>query len=325
VWAALEPLDARLFRFDYSDVALLGKWATRARWWPLAGVALHAAEEARRSARPVDAPDHGGGAMRLKHLVAATLGAAALVAGVSTLAWAQANDGGRIHACVHQDGSLRIASPDAACKAKESALDWSIQGPAGPTGTAGPAGPAGAQGPKGDPGPQGPAGAGGGGSSEPFQRVVGYMTVKGQKSGNIQGGSQAKGHEGSIEVLGFDYGVSSPRDAATGQASGKRIHKPLIITKELDKSSPILFQALVTNEVLPEVNFQFTHAGADGKEIQYYTIKLTNATISEIHQSDQGKNGARPYEQVSFVFQKIELDWNDPPVVAVDDWSSPAS
>ena len=48
--------------------------------------------------------------MKLKHLVAATLGAAALVAGVSTLAWAQATDGGRIHACVHQDGSLRIAS-----------------------------------------------------------------------------------------------------------------------------------------------------------------------------------------------------------------------
>src|SRR5207237_380983 len=158
---------------------------------------------------------------------------------------------------------------------------WSIQGPAGP---AGPAGPVGVQGPKGDPGPQGQAGAGGGASAEPYQRLVGYLTVKGQKSGNVQVGSQAKGHEGSSEVLGFAYGVSSPRDAATGQASGKRIHKPLIITKELDKSSPILFQALVTNEVLPEVNFQFTRAGSDGKEIQYYTIKLTNATISEIHQ-----------------------------------------
>jgi len=46
VWAALEPLDTRLFRCDYSDVALLGKWATRTRWWPLAGLALHAANGA---------------------------------------------------------------------------------------------------------------------------------------------------------------------------------------------------------------------------------------------------------------------------------------
>jgi hypothetical protein len=41
-WAALEPVDRRLFRYDYSDVALLGKWLTRSRWWPLAGLALHA-------------------------------------------------------------------------------------------------------------------------------------------------------------------------------------------------------------------------------------------------------------------------------------------
>src|SRR2546430_17724674 len=40
-WAALEPLDRRLFRCDYSDVAILGKWVTRGRLWPVAGTALH--------------------------------------------------------------------------------------------------------------------------------------------------------------------------------------------------------------------------------------------------------------------------------------------
>jgi hypothetical protein len=46
VWAALEPLDRRLFRYDYSDVALLGKAATRGRLWPVVGVAMHAANGA---------------------------------------------------------------------------------------------------------------------------------------------------------------------------------------------------------------------------------------------------------------------------------------
>ena len=41
VWAALEPLDRRLLRCDYSDVALLGKAVTRRHWLP-AGLALHA-------------------------------------------------------------------------------------------------------------------------------------------------------------------------------------------------------------------------------------------------------------------------------------------
>jgi hypothetical protein len=46
VWAAVEPLDRRLLRHDYSDVAVLGKAVTRSRAWPIAGLALHAANGA---------------------------------------------------------------------------------------------------------------------------------------------------------------------------------------------------------------------------------------------------------------------------------------
>jgi hypothetical protein len=45
-WAALEPLDKRVFRCDYSDVALLGKAVTRDRGWRAAGFAVHAANGA---------------------------------------------------------------------------------------------------------------------------------------------------------------------------------------------------------------------------------------------------------------------------------------
>ncbi len=41
VWAAVEPLDRRVLRHDYSDVAMLGKLVTRSRAWPLAGLAVH--------------------------------------------------------------------------------------------------------------------------------------------------------------------------------------------------------------------------------------------------------------------------------------------
>ena len=40
-WGLLEPLDRRLFRCDYSDVALLGKAVARRRWRPV-GFAVHA-------------------------------------------------------------------------------------------------------------------------------------------------------------------------------------------------------------------------------------------------------------------------------------------
>jgi hypothetical protein len=40
-WALLEPLDQRLFRCDYSDVAVLGKAVTPGRSWRAVGFALH--------------------------------------------------------------------------------------------------------------------------------------------------------------------------------------------------------------------------------------------------------------------------------------------
>jgi hypothetical protein len=62
LWGALEPVDQRLFRSSYSDVAVLGKAVTRGPGWRVAGFAIHAAngalfglayDEVRRRA-PVD-------------------------------------------------------------------------------------------------------------------------------------------------------------------------------------------------------------------------------------------------------------------------------
>jgi len=45
-WGVIEPLDQRVLRNGYSDVAMLGKLITRTRAWPLAGLTLHAANGA---------------------------------------------------------------------------------------------------------------------------------------------------------------------------------------------------------------------------------------------------------------------------------------
>jgi hypothetical protein len=41
LWGAVEPLDMRLFRYDYSDVAVLGKTFTRGKAWRPVGFAIH--------------------------------------------------------------------------------------------------------------------------------------------------------------------------------------------------------------------------------------------------------------------------------------------
>jgi hypothetical protein len=41
VWGLAEPLDRRLFRFPYSDIAILGKLVTRGPHWRAVGWTLH--------------------------------------------------------------------------------------------------------------------------------------------------------------------------------------------------------------------------------------------------------------------------------------------
>ena len=157
----------------------------------------------------------------------------------------------------------------------------------------------------------------------------GYLIAKAQKQGQINGSVIQKGREGWIAVYGFHHEIVSSRDVASGLVTGKRQHKPLTITKEIDKSTPLLYQAFVNNENFPELVLRFftQDLRGSGKEIQNYTIKLTNATISSIVDDMANnkivENAKLPMlEMVSFTYQKIEWTWLDGGITATDNWET---
>ena len=113
-----------------------------------------------------------------------------------------------------------------------------------------------------------------------------YLSLKGQTQGDIKGSVTQKGREGKIMVIAASHEVYSPRDLASGLPTGKRQHKPFIITKELDQSTPLLYTALKSNEIFTSFELQFwtpklTGTGT-GMEVQHYTVRLTNAQICDI-------------------------------------------
>lgn len=131
-----------------------------------------------------------------------------------------------------------------------------------------------------------------------------YVTIEGTKQGKFKGEAQQKVTANKIAGLRFQYEVKSARDAASGQASGKRTHSPVVITKQWGSSSPQLFQACVTNEVLKTVLLEFNRTTPDGQVTVYQTIKLTNATISQIRRYTES---TQELEDISFTFQTIEI------------------
>lgn len=157
-----------------------------------------------------------------------------------------------------------------------------------------------------------------------------YLKLKGQKSGDIKGSVTQKGREDSVMVIAVSHDIISPRDAASGLPTGKRMHKPFIITKELDKSTPLLYQVLCNNENVTELNVDFFRPDKQGVETKAFTIKLTNANISSI--DFRMANNKHPdlmkfaeYEEVAFTYQKIEWTWHAGNIMAGDDWEAPVT
>lgn len=154
-----------------------------------------------------------------------------------------------------------------------------------------------------------------------------YLNLSGETQGKIKGSVTRAGREDLIKVIAVNHEVISPRDAASGLPTGKRQHKPLIITKEVDKSSPLLYQLLTNNENITEWDLRFWRPSRAGKEFQFYTLELVNATISGIHlemlNNKYPENMKhREREHVSFVYQKITWTWEDGGISSEDDWET---
>ena len=159
-----------------------------------------------------------------------------------------------------------------------------------------------------------------------------FLSLKGQIQGNIIGSVIQKGREGKIMVIAVSHEVNSPRDPASGLPTGYRQHSPLIITKELDQSTPLLYTALKNNEKMTTFELQFwalqkLSGSGNGVEKQHYTIRLTNAQICDIRFTMLNNKNPElmryaEYEEVAFTYQKIEWIWHLGNKIAMDDWES---
>ena len=160
--------------------------------------------------------------------------------------------------------------------------------------------------------------------------LTAYLKLKGQTSGEIKGSVTQKGRENKIMVFAFDHEIVSPRDAASGLPTGKRMHKPVKLLCEIDKATPMMYNILVTNENITEFELQFWKPSPTGAENQFYTVKLTNANLSHIaaHSANNKDPLLMKYPDMIdyyFTYQKIEWTWVDGGIMAADDWESPVA
>ena len=124
------------------------------------------------------------------------------------------------------------------------------------------------------------------------------VQIEGSKQGKLKGECSDKDQKDLLCGIDFSYEVVAPMDSATGQPSGKRQHKPVVITKEVGAASPQIFQALATNELLKSVLISFYRTFLDTPE---------------------GGKDVKLVDVFALTFQRIEIESATGKTMAADD------
>lgn len=122
-----------------------------------------------------------------------------------------------------------------------------------------------------------------------------HLYIRAANQGQIKGTKALQGREGWIEVIA----IQSPRDPASGQATGRRQYKPFVVQMPVGQAGQQLLQALCTNENITE--FKLSMKDEAGKVV---VGTLTGVRIQKIT-FERAKGGEVAMEEISFVFQKI--------------------
>lgn len=105
------------------------------------------------------------------------------------------------------------------------------------------------------------------------------------------------------DVLEFNNSITVQSDRSSGLATGRRQHSPIVITKRIDKSTPLLMQALANNEVI-ELEIEFERRNQDEGFIEtYYRVETTDGRITGIRKNAGLLGGDT--ETISFTYQTI--------------------
>lgn len=134
-----------------------------------------------------------------------------------------------------------------------------------------------------------------------------YLSLNGKQQGEISqgcgsldsiGNKYQHGHENEIFVLHLNNMFSRDQNLS---------FRPVNFIKLLDKSTPLLANAIAANEEM-EMVFSFYRISQNGSQEKYFTVTLRHASIVSInsnypHSSDN--NDAQPEETIGVKYKDI--------------------
>jgi type VI secretion system secreted protein Hcp len=120
--------------------------------------------------------------------------------------------------------------------------------------------------------------------------------------------------ENKIDVLSLVQPLRGAFDRGTARASGRRFYEPLRFTKRIDRATPQLRQALVSNATLAgEFRWYRTNSG-DGETEHFFTLqfedaRFTSAVLRLPDLLDPAASSLPPIEEIEMVSNVYRWIW----------------
>lgn len=131
--------------------------------------------------------------------------------------------------------------------------------------------------------------------------VKAYLSLEG-----IEGEATAAGHENWIEVVAFDWGVYMEIAPIGTQMINRGLRadfQDLVITKPIDKASPLLAVTCADGGSIGEAELVFYSDGSDDQPTGI--VRLAGLQIRSVA-SESGSSSSGPTEVVSLTFARVE-------------------
>ena len=127
---------------------------------------------------------------------------------------------------------------------------------------------------------------------------------------------------GSIELKSFSHGVSIPVDPQWGKLTGTRVHSPIVIVKEFDQTTPLLYRAVCEGRPLKKATIKMYRILDAGIEVEYFNIILENIKLMAIspYLSPTGMSSTH-LETLELRYEAITWKYTDGNVIYHDSWN----
>lgn len=123
----------------------------------------------------------------------------------------------------------------------------------------------------------------------------------------VPGEANDKGFPGAIEVSGWNWGLSAPRDLSTAARKGVADIRHFTFNHAVDTASAGLMSRCATGVPIPKATLTQRRAGGQASQ-RFIEIKFTQVHIVEVSLATSGGNDI-PQEEVSFSFESVSFDY----------------